>query len=630
MAKQAEAQVVLTAVDRISGVVKRISARLSALSQRIGFDKVTRQIANVGNAFRGLATGVAASATRIAGAAGLVGVSAGAAAAGLWGLVKNASDVGSEIGDTARKLGIGVEALQEWRWVAKQAGVESSVFDGAIGKLGVNAVEATKGNKQLAVAFKALGVRVKGAKGQMRSVDDILDDVAGRLTSIQDPIKRNQIAFKLFGKSGVELGKIFGQSADDIRKTREEARRLGFVMGADAIDAADGLGDSMDSLGARLDGLKLRIGAKLIPVVARIVDKLAGWYDANQKIINSTIDEWIQNLTGFIRDLQNPTSDIRKRIDEFANSVTSAYGAIKPFIDFLGGPAKAALAVVGLWALAPAILAVTMLAGAFLKLGAAILGFSVKALFGIGDAIATFAGKGLAAKVGAAGTTAGRAYGAAFALAARVAIIAGVAAAAMEALQVVDPKGNLGGLTTPIDNWLRDKMGLEAKDTGITPGELWQGLKNSLPDFSSMTPAAPSITVPAMPNVAAQLQLDRAIGARRFGLGGTTETEPGKAKDDLGFGVRRISVPTATPPAAPAASGDVQSMKAGSIEAGSLNFPGPLIAHEPQNITVNSPVSVTINAPPGLDANAVAVLARREVEAAGRRNAAAVKDSLSD
>ncbi len=112
--------------------------------------------------------------------------------------------------------------------------------------------------------------------------------------------------------------------------------------------------------------------------------------------------------------------------------------------------------------------------------GASTIVGALKALGGVASALG-IGGGGLDKAIAAAGTSAGSIYGKAFGLAAKVAIVAGIALAVAEALQIFDPKGNLGGLTSPIDDWLRDKMGLPAKDSGITPGEIWDGLGNLLP-----------------------------------------------------------------------------------------------------------------------------------------------------
>ena len=612
MSANAEAKVTLSLIDRVTGPIKRISARLGALSKRIGFDRVGAAIGNLGTRIKGLGDGLAQTSGRLAGFLGLLGVGGAGAISAAYGLAKSASDVGSEIHDMSVKLGIGAEALTEWRHVADQAGIEVATFDKGVEKLGINAVEASKGNKQMAAAFKALGVNVKGAKGQMRPMEEILDDTMLALSRIKDPLKRNQLAFKLFGKSGVELTKILADGADGIKAGREEARRLGTVWSQDAANAADAFGDGVNALSKRLSAFKTFVGVQLLPVINDAIEGINRWLDANSGLIRSTITDWVQKLGGFIRDLIDPASQVRVKFDEFASAVSSTYDKVKPFFDFIGGPFAAAMALIGVWALAPAILATTMLAGAFLKLSATIVGFSAKTLFSIGDAIADFAGKGLAEKVGVAGTTAGGFYGKAFALAARVAIIAGVAAAAAEALQAVDPKGNLWGATSGVDNWFRRITGQKESDTGLMPGELFQGLKNLLPSLGSDDEGQKHgvLSKPSerLSPVALDLGFDKspvfggtgdrvaaAAKSRAYGLGSTTDTAPGKAKDDAA---------TAAP---------------------------TILTQDSNNTTtVNLNASVTVNATTNADPAAIGAAVRRELDGVAKRVAANVNSSLSD
>jgi hypothetical protein len=544
MSANAEATVRLSLIDRITGPIKRISARLGSLSKRIGLDKIGKSIGNLGARFKGLGDGIAATSGRLAGLFGLLGAGGAGAIAAAYGLAQSASDLGSEIHDTSVKLGIGAEALTEYRYVADQAGIEVATFDKGVEKLGVNAVEAAKGNKQLSAAFRALGVRVKDTKGHMRPMEDVLDSTFVALSKIKDPLKRNQIAFRLFGKSGVELTKILADGAEGIKAGREEARRLGVVWSDDAAGAADAFGDGVSALGKRLNAFKTLVGVRLLPVIGGVIDGINKWFDANSGLIRSKLTEWVQRLGGFMKDLFDPTSQIRQQFAGFAEKVGAVYDKIKPLIDLIGGPLNAALALVGFWALAPAITAVSLLGFAFGGLAKAIAGVGLDLLTKLSGGIADFAGAGLSKTIEAAGGKAGNLWGKAFGIAARIAIIAGIAAIAMEVLEKYDPKGNLGGLTKPVDDYLRDKLGLPAKDTGITPAELWQGGKNwwnggSKPDDKKPGAAAPERE--RLSPVARDLgfgqspifgDMARDIATTSVGARATTATAPGKAKDD--------------------------------------------------------------------------------------------------
>lgn len=372
MSVNAEATVTLSLIDKITGPIKRLGARLSGVGKKLGFDKIAKATSNFGNSIRGLGDGLARTSGRLAAFLGVLGAGGAGAIASAYGLAKSASDLGSEIFDASKKLGIGTEALSEWMYAADQAGVSGEAFQKGVEKLGINAVEAVKGNKQMAAAFKTLGVRVKGAKGQMRPMEDILDDTVGALAGMKDPLKRNQLAFKVFGKSGVELTKIMADGADGIREAREEARKIGVVWGQSAADAADEFGDGIVALQKRLLGFKTFLGVQLIPVFNEAVKLLTEWVDANADLIRSTITQWASRLVLLIRSLIDPTSEVRVAFREFGESLSTFGSYIKPIVDRFGA-LNTALAAVALWITGPLLTAIALVGIAFVKLGAAIL-----------------------------------------------------------------------------------------------------------------------------------------------------------------------------------------------------------------------------------------------------------------
>lgn len=608
MAANAEATVTLSLIDRVTGPIKRIAARLSSLSKRIGIDKVTSAVGNLGHRINGLGDGLARTSMRLSAFFGLMGAGGAGIIASAYGMAKSASDLGSEIGDTAGKLGIGVEALQEYRFAARMSGMEMATFDKGVEKLGINAVEAAKGNKQLAATFKNLGVRVKGTNGQMRPMEDILDDTMARLAQIKDPLKRNQLAFKLFGKSGVEVVKMLSDGAEGLRENREEARRTGNVMSASAVALSDKFGDAFDALSERLTGLKNLIGVQLIPVFIDAVDGITKWYDANAKLIRSNITVWVKKLGDFIRDLLDPTSEIRVKFSEFTGAISSAYDTIKPFVEFVGGPFKAAMALIALWALAPAITAITLLGGAFLGLGKAVAGVALNTIVGLSGAVADAAGGGLANAMETAGSSAGGLYGKAFALAARLAIIAGIAAVTMELLQTYDPKGNLGGITKPVDDWLRNKLGLPEKDTGITPGEIWDGL------FGSKDEGKPDAKKPDAKEAPKKEPLSPVARDLGFNQSPIFGDSPGIQSATSG---RRYGAPAPAPDASKPAA---------------VTLPENMIVHEPKNtnVTVQITAPISITAKTDADPAAIGAAVRGELSVIAKKTASDAGSRLSD
>lgn len=111
---------------------------------------------------------------------------------------------------------------------------------------------------------------------------------------------------------------------------------------------------------------------------------------------------------------------------------------------------------------------------------------AMKLATGVGDKLLSSMGFGNTGAAAAAGTR----WGSALGLAARVAIVAAFAGIFLEIMKQFDPKGNLGGITKPIDDAIRSALGIKAKDEGVTPGEIWRGLTGTLEEGEAAeTPA---------------------------------------------------------------------------------------------------------------------------------------------
>jgi hypothetical protein len=100
----------------------------------------------------------------------------GAFVRGMTNLVSRAADVGSEIHDTAIALGVSSTSLQQWRYLAAQAGVEAGALSQGFGLLQKKALDAARGGEGAAM-FRRLGVSVKNAAGELKDPATLFEEV---------------------------------------------------------------------------------------------------------------------------------------------------------------------------------------------------------------------------------------------------------------------------------------------------------------------------------------------------------------------------------------------------------------------------------------------------------------------
>ncbi len=626
----AEASVKLTLIDRISGPIKRLQARLSALSARLGFDRIGASVGRLGRSLQGLGVGLARTTGRLASFVSLLGLGASGAVAGAFALAKSASDLGSEIGEASFKLGIGVEALQEYRFAAKMSGIEQESLTKGIQKLGINASLATRGNKIMAKSFKALGIPLKDTNGKMRSTEAILDDTLTGLSKIKDPLRRNALAFQLFGKSGVDLVKMLSDGAEGLKDMRHEARLTGSVMSAGAAAAADKFGDNLDALLIRVNGLKLFLGVQLLPVLNEVIESTTKWFDANAGLVRSTISDWVKTFAKVLRDLMNPASEIRQEISRVSENFNAFLAAIRPVVDFVGGPMQATLIALAAWTAAPLLVALAAVTTAFVTLGITIM--------------ATPVGWFLAAVAAIAG--------AAYLIYQNWDTIAKYFAQFWDYV-----KGLFASAVAYIQS-----IPIKLYDVGAAMVDsIWQGLKSKWGDVVSWLKGAVNDLIGWLPET-----IKSKLG---FDLSDAKLPErPGAAASRAGADVgalvppARETAPAASPGFAPTVRpldtggmmegfasawrnlmkpiGDIvkqgsggektDKVEAGAITTGSIQMSEPLIAHEPQQI--NAPLNVggiVVNVQGMTPAEAQAMVTGA-IGAAQAKHAANLKSSLSD
>lgn len=145
----------------------------------------------------------------------------------IYDMGKAAMAAAGDIAKTARDIGIGAEALQEWRFVAKKTGEDAATADRALDSFATKFAQARAGtSKEASKGFNLLGLDSKALK-EFKSVEDALDATVDKIKDLKSETDRVAAA------EAVGLGDLSTALRDsevDIAKLRDEARQLGLVM----------------------------------------------------------------------------------------------------------------------------------------------------------------------------------------------------------------------------------------------------------------------------------------------------------------------------------------------------------------------------------------------------------------
>ena len=203
-------------------------------------------IRRLGNSLQGLqgqAKNAALGFNNLKGAvAGFGAAIAGSAiVAGLGAVIKKSIDAGDELFNLQAKTGVAASALIGIGNAAKLADVDVGTLGKGLTKLNVNLVKAAEGNEDLARKFKALGVDVKDANGQVVPADKALKQIADRFADMPDGAQKAAAAVALFGKAGADLIPFLNTGKQGIKE-------FGASFGDDFAKNAEAFNDNITKI----------------------------------------------------------------------------------------------------------------------------------------------------------------------------------------------------------------------------------------------------------------------------------------------------------------------------------------------------------------------------------------------
>jgi len=279
-------------------------------------------------------------------------LAAAGAAAALAGKVGQVAD---RLLDLEQITGISTGAIQEWQYVANQAGVNSETMTSAMEKLTTKLFDVTGAGNEGTKTLDALGIAYKDANGEFVSGENIMDDLISKLASMDNVVERNAMGAKLFGGSWKDIAPILSFGASGIEGLRKEANELGIVLSKDSLNGANDFRMGMDKLKITFDGLLNQLGASFAPMLNDTIIPIL-----QNKIIPlfKSFTEFVGGLITSFKELSPTTQKIMLAVGALAVAIgplLAALGAVLTMLPAIGaafavltGPIGATVVAIGL------------------------------------------------------------------------------------------------------------------------------------------------------------------------------------------------------------------------------------------------------------------------------------------
>lgn len=271
-----------------------IRAKVDGLAQ---IDGLTRSLDKANNQASGL-SGAFGKLGGLAKNAGIAIAGLGAAAVGgLTVLGKNAIDAADNLNDLSQRTGVGVEALSKFGAAAEDSGSSLDEVAKAMGKLSKGIVDpASKANE----ALRSIGISSTDTQGKIRSVDQVMLDIADKFSKLPDGAQKTALAMEIFGKSGANLIPMLNGG-------REAMSQYSATITTEMAQAADKFNDAINMVMRELAGpfnqaitaslpyitqLAQQLGAALPGAISALVPILTGFLG-----VLAQIGQWFATLT---------------------------------------------------------------------------------------------------------------------------------------------------------------------------------------------------------------------------------------------------------------------------------------------------------------------------------------------
>ncbi len=219
-------------------------------------------------------------------------ITAGIATAAVATIARRTARFGDNLVKTSNRLGLSIQALQEWRFVAERSGIAATTFDMAMQRFGRRAAEAARGTGEAVKALARLRVQTKDANGQVREMDELLDDALNALAAIESPLERNALAMKLFDSEGVRVVQMLQDGAEGMASLRQRFRDLGGAIDDQTAQLGVEAVDAWTDFTTAINGAIFAMGKELLPVITDALNFIAEWIAENQTLV-----KWIGWVT---------------------------------------------------------------------------------------------------------------------------------------------------------------------------------------------------------------------------------------------------------------------------------------------------------------------------------------------
>ena len=285
-------------------------------------DRTKRAFKAIGRSLNSIRKSIFSMKTAFISAAGI---------AGIGFFVKKSMDATDEMAKMSRAIGVSVEELSALRHAASLGGLEATQLDKAVQKLAINMADMSRGVGLAKDVFEKHNISVANADGSLRTVMEVMDDVADVTASMTNETEKADLAYKLFGARGAKMINMLNGGSEAMREAMKEAELLGLVMSSETAAGVEAANDSFTRL-------KSFVTSTFAQTVAALAPAIRAMTDAVIEFITLKVQNTDGGIAAIARSMANmfieAAIDILQSLENIANGVIKFSRKIRVSLGF--------------------------------------------------------------------------------------------------------------------------------------------------------------------------------------------------------------------------------------------------------------------------------------------------------
>jgi len=243
--------------------------------------------------------------------------------------VKGNIDLADKLDKMSMRTGVAVEQLARYKVAAELSDVSLESMGVALNKLNKNIVEASSGSGAAAVAFKAMGINVRDAQGNLKSADTITGEIADRFKGFPDGPQKAALAMAVFGKSGADLIPLLNSGSEAMNEFK-------LNIGPEFSAASAAFNDRLTLINVGVQNFGIAVAKQMLPALNDGLDAFISLFNESGsaetfgKIVSEAFRMIVVAASAMVVGIQNCIA-ILKSLGNFAASTIQKAGGLIAF-----------------------------------------------------------------------------------------------------------------------------------------------------------------------------------------------------------------------------------------------------------------------------------------------------------